>query len=55
MMARSQKDKVQGAVELGPESKALLRRAVLALEKLVGSALPDPGPESETVTERDEE
>ena len=42
-------DKVQGAMELGPRSMALLRRICVALEQMAndGEQLPDPGKTSE--------
>ena len=49
-MATQQKDKVQGAYELGPRSMALLRRIAAALEKIVGE-MPDPGQVSESDAE----
>lgn len=44
-------DGVTGAVELGPRSLALLRRAVFALEQLAGIEAPDPGKASELKSE----
>jgi hypothetical protein len=40
------RDSVQGAVELGPRSMALLRRILLALEALSGPTA-DPGKQHE--------
>jgi hypothetical protein len=39
--------RVQGSVELGPRSMALLRRLVLAAELLLDTDIPDPGGPSE--------
>ena len=36
-------DNVQGAVELGPRSLALLRRILVGLEEMVGHPIEDPG------------
>lgn len=36
-------DRVQGAVELGPRSLALLRRLVAAMEEVLGHSVEDPG------------
>lgn len=41
------RDNVQGAVELGPRSLALLRRLVAGLEETLGHAIEDPGKTSE--------
>lgn len=41
------RDDVQGAVELGPRSLALLRRILLALETQLETTVPDPGKEYE--------
>lgn len=48
-----QHTKVQGAVELGPRSMALLRRIVKGLEILADSEIPDPGIDSEFENEDD--
>lgn len=53
-MASTPNDKVDSRVELGPRSLALLRRAVAALEQLIGDIMSDPGPESEIDTQADE-
>jgi hypothetical protein len=36
-------DNVQGAVELGPRSLALLRRLLVGLEEMIGHPIDDPG------------
>lgn len=41
------RDGVQGAVELGPRSLALLRRMVQLLEQIADSDAPDPGKATE--------
>ena len=45
-MART-KEGVSAYVELGPKSRALLRRLVLAIELQLGHEVPDPGIDSE--------
>lgn len=52
-MASTPNDKVDGRVELGPRSLALLRRLVALLEQLTGSEMADPGPDSEINTQAD--
>ncbi len=47
MAAKRIRDGVQGSVELGPRSLALLRRICRALEMLVDEQVPDPGKQSE--------
>ncbi len=46
-VGRRKRSGVQGAMELGPRSLALLRRIELALELLVGHTIEDPGQGSE--------
>lgn len=49
----SQGDKVQGSVELGPRSLALLRRICAALEALADMDGEDPGRAFETIETED--
>lgn len=46
-MADSAKERVSSYVELGPKSRALLRRLVKAMEMQLGCEIGDPGRESE--------
>ncbi len=46
-MAANAKEGVQGYVELGPKSRALLRRLVKGMEMQLGYQIGDPGKESE--------
>lgn len=50
-MATTKTPRPTTTVELGPDTRALLRKILLALEMLLGETVPDPGLEFEDAEE----